>query len=155
MKNLIVIFIILYLSGCTSKGEDNIYLLENGYTGKVIIIYNEQMGAEIEYEGNKRLYRIPASGVLKTQFSIDQGYKLFPEFYYDNNGERLGIPVVVDLTENDENRVVVTLSTIGKLYNAYGKIGLEYSVFYVGSNEQIRKSSEEFAKLNLLDFAKK
>lgn len=142
-------FTLLCILGCTPKGEDNIYLLENGYTGKVIILYDQKMGDEKEYEGNKRLYRIPASGVLKTQFFINRGYRLLPEVYYDNNGERVTIPVVIDLTEEDENRVVATLATTGKLYDAYGKIGLEYSIFYVGTIEQIRKSSEEVAKLDL------
>ncbi|MCT1526914.1 DUF6843 domain-containing protein [Sphingobacterium hotanense] len=154
MKYLFFISIILFMAGCTSKGEDAIYVLPHGYTGKVIILYGQESGDRKAYEGSKRLYNITETGVLKTQFAVDYNYKLFPEVYYDNNGKRIKIPVVADLTEADNSNVVTTLATTGKLYGVDGNIEFEYSIFYVGTNEQIRKSSEEVAKIDLRHLAK-
>lgn len=154
MKYLFFISIVLFMSGCTSKGEDVIYVLPSGYIGKVIILYDQDSGCGKAYEGSKRLYNITETGVLKTQFAVDYNYKLFPEVYYNENGKRIKIPVVADLAETDTSKVVATLATTGKLYDEDGNIEFEYSIFYVGTNEQIRKSSEEVAKIDLRHLAK-
>jgi len=153
MKYLFFISIILII-GCTSKGEDAIYVLPNDYIGKVIIVYGQESGDGNAYEGSKRLYNITDTGVLKTQFAIDYNNKQFPEVYYSKNGKRIKIPVVADLTEADNSKVVAILVTTGKFYDMGGHTEFEYSIFYVGTNEQIRKSSEEVAKLDLRNLAK-
>ena len=142
------------MAGCTSKGEDAIYVLPDGYTGKVIILYGQESGDRYAYKGSKRLYKITETGVLKTQFAVDYNYKQFPEVYYNNKGKRTKIPVVADLTEPDNGKVVATLATTGKLYGAADNIEFEYSIFYVGTKEQIRKSSEEVAKIDLRHLVK-
>ncbi len=44
--------------------------LPEGYIGKVAIIFDQKDGAEIEYIGKRRVYRIPSCGILKTKFQV-------------------------------------------------------------------------------------
>ena len=76
---------ILYYQG-GKRGEDEIHLLPEGYTGSVFIIFNQPDGQKKEYEDGKRVYKIPPTGILKTQFSPNEG--LARVNYYYINGER-------------------------------------------------------------------
>lgn len=71
----------LFTSACiTNPREGELYNLPEGFTGIVIIIYDQEDGAEKEYydpdtqDGIKmRVYNIPESGVLKTKFAPNYG----------------------------------------------------------------------------------
>ncbi len=63
--------------------EDTITLIPEGYTGTVEIWFNQANGEQIEYENDKRIYRIPKNGILNTQFSEQYGSN-YPKFYYVN-----------------------------------------------------------------------
>jgi len=75
--------------------EREIYLIPNGYEGPVLIIFNQPDGEPQTYEGQARIYAIPRSGILRTQFARNVGgYK--PEFWYvDEQGRRAMIPWAV------------------------------------------------------------
>ena len=68
------------LVACRS-GEKELTLLPDGYTGPVLVLYEQRDGQPREYRGNWRIFRIPASGVLKTQFNR-QYYSPDAEYYY-------------------------------------------------------------------------
>jgi hypothetical protein len=63
------------LAGCTDnqKCEKEIYLLPDGFRGHVILFFDQKDGAKISYEGDSRLYVIPRSGFLKSQFKKNGG----------------------------------------------------------------------------------
>lgn len=88
---LVVLF--LYTS-CSRQGEDSIRLIPEGFEGPVMIIYNQSDGASIEYEGDKRLYRIPSDGVLRTQFKPNYGHQIHEFYYINREGKRTPIPFV-------------------------------------------------------------
>lgn len=93
---------------CTRQVEESIRLLPAGFTGSVFIIFNQADGVPKEYEGNKRVYRIPKSGVLKTQFKTKGGSKSIAAFYEDSNGKRSVLPVTIfsQYDRFSSNRVV-------------------------------------------------
>ncbi len=53
-----------------SSASANVFLIPEGYKGRVLIVHSCEDGVEKEFEGMRRVYRIPASGVLKTQFAF-------------------------------------------------------------------------------------
>jgi hypothetical protein len=75
-----------------NKASDDIFILPINYKGTIAVIYGQDNGAEKEYENGKRLYRIPKSGVLKTQFELKGETANFGEYYYRNDkGQRIRI----------------------------------------------------------------
>ena len=73
----IIITLIVIYSSCSCNYEEINYLPE-GFTGKVFIIMNQKDGKNIEYLGNRRVYKIPECGILKTKFKE-------PEFCFTEN----------------------------------------------------------------------
>jgi hypothetical protein len=74
-----------------SSASSNVFLIPEGFKGRVLIVHSCEDGLEKELEGMRRVYRIPASGVLKTQFSFagDAFDHLNSSFYYvDAGGNR-------------------------------------------------------------------
>lgn len=63
----IVLAVLLYFHSMPSK---NIFLIPENFEGRVLIVHNCDDGESREYERFKRVYRIPASGILKTQFGF-------------------------------------------------------------------------------------
>jgi len=89
----IVILIVGYLFWYyTSSTDDEIHLLPKGFTGIVVIRFNAENGKEKQYEDGKRVYEIPANGILDTKFEYNEGVANFPEFYYLDKGKRIPIP---------------------------------------------------------------
>ena len=70
--------------------EPETFLIPQNYHGYIRIIYNEKCGTH-EYEGKRRLYRIPADGILITDFPSEYG-EINQEYYFvDNVGKRTKI----------------------------------------------------------------
>jgi len=67
-----IIFILLILSNlnCSEKEKGEIYLIPNGYVGRVIVFYNQTKGANAEIENGSRVLRIPKNGVLYTKLGV-------------------------------------------------------------------------------------
>jgi hypothetical protein len=89
----IVVLIVGYLFWhYTSSADDEIHLLPKGFTGIVIIRFNAKNGKEKSYEDGKRVYKIPANGILDTKFDYNEGVINPPEFYYLEKDKRTPIP---------------------------------------------------------------
>ncbi len=106
----ILVFIILIscFTNCAQKAEDSIRLIPEGYVGPVLIIFNQEDGEPVEYEGDKRMYRIPKNGILKTQFKPNFGVQNIRFFYVDAKNKREEIQFVLvhdkDSLSNIENK---------------------------------------------------
>jgi hypothetical protein len=153
MRSLLFVSVIfLLVNGCTQKGEDRIFILPNAFVGFAVIIYNQSDGESVEYEGNKRLFKVPSSGVLKTKFTADYGRASFPEFYYESISEQNRIPLVIDAVDYSQNEVNVSMPNIGKVYpdNELSE-PIEYSIFFVGTKEEIERASNEIKKIKILE----
>jgi hypothetical protein len=150
MKKLTLILCILLIFSCTKKGEDAIYILPEDYTGAVIILYNQQNGAEKEYDNNKRVYKIPENGILKTQFDVDYGRTLLPEFYYSNDKGQ--IPLVLESKDYKEDKINISMMSTGKSYKSVdGTSPVEFSTFFVGTKSQIESASKQLGKTHIAD----
>jgi hypothetical protein len=62
--------------------------LPNNYTGAVIILFNEAYGVPEKFDNNgNRIYEIPPSGILKTKFKFQEGFRNIS--YQTTRGENL------------------------------------------------------------------
>ena len=74
-----------------SVGEAEIVLLPPAFTGPAVILFDQPMGAPARREGRARVYEVPASGVLRTQFHENPGWKKTEFYYADAAGHRASI----------------------------------------------------------------
>lgn len=85
---LLLLVLCAKLTQCRRKAETSIYCLPNHFVGDALLIFDQPTGAPVEYRGSARVYRIPANGVLRTQFKPNYGLHLPDRFYYvDARGE--------------------------------------------------------------------
>lgn len=73
----------------TSSADKEIHLLPKGFTGIVIIRFNSEQGKNEQYEDGKRVYEIPANGILDTKFKPNEGWSDFPVYFYVDGNKRL------------------------------------------------------------------
>jgi hypothetical protein len=64
--------------------EPETYLIPNGFTGVVNVIFNQVNGENILYENGRRIYKIPANGILLTKFETQEGMYNHKYYYYDS-----------------------------------------------------------------------
>jgi len=89
----IFILSLLLLAGCSEapQCEEEIYLVPEGFRGKIMVFFDQPDGQAKEYENTARLYHIPASGFIKSQFPKNGGCMgdgRIQFFYEDSLGAR-------------------------------------------------------------------
>lgn len=90
------------LAGCheVQECEEEIYLVPEGFRGKIFVFFDQQDGQEKLYENTARLYRIPASGFIKSQFPKNGGCMSDGRirfFYEDSLGTRKPLEYFLDI----------------------------------------------------------
>lgn len=81
------------LMQCRHVGEKSIYLIPRGFVGNVVIVFEQIRGIPAEYKKGMRVYRIPSSGILKTQFKPNYGLHVPDEYYYISLDGKLTKPL--------------------------------------------------------------
>ncbi len=103
---LIVVVVGMYLfsfaSSYFTRPEKETYLIPEGYKGNVLVIFNQSDGEKPEYEDGRRIYRIPQTGVLFTQFKDEQGIINQEYYYISPNGQRRKLGVLDTRDFNEE-----------------------------------------------------
>ncbi len=90
---LMSLMYLMTLSSCHQKAEPETYLLPNGFTGRVNIIFNQKEGSEKKYEDGRRVYEIPSDGILLSQFTINDGFMDRKYYSVDGAGKRTELEV--------------------------------------------------------------
>jgi hypothetical protein len=129
MRLLFVFFASLFLvSGCKEKVEceKEVYLLPSGFRGKIMVFFNQEKGREKTFEGDSRVYMIPPSGYLLSQFPENGGCmndNRIRFFYLDSLGHRTPLVYFMDSEgkniSQDENYVVFSLLSKKGSKNAF------------------------------------
>jgi hypothetical protein len=86
-----IISLLFLLSSCNQAGE-SICLIPKDFTGVVIIIFDQKEGVPPEIENGKHVYRIPQSGILKTQVKANYQVQGQEYYYVDDAGHKTTIP---------------------------------------------------------------
>lgn len=135
----------------TEFGDDEMFILPGGYRGIVFILYDQKNGEPLKYDGGKRVYEIPANGVLKTQFSLNTGWHRFGEYYYKENGILLKLPYVLDGRDVESDKVQVCCDSSGTSGKAPRDPSVKFGEFYVGTKEEISRAGENRERINPID----
>lgn len=148
---MMLIILVLKLISCNFN-DGEIFVLPKNYKGYVVVIFNQKNGSSPKFENGKRLYEIPSSGILKTQFKGNYGLKDIPEYYFEKIADENKI---VSYTEYDKIPLNTIVGFIGANGTANkdleGKKTVEYALFYVGDKNDIRKAIEQAEKLDVAE----
>jgi hypothetical protein len=159
MKHLYLISILYLfaLSSCTHKAEPETYLIPEGFMGKVNIIFNRKEGSPVKYDDGRRVYEIPADGILLTQFATNDGFINRKYFYKSQSGELRQLKNLEKDTVNlSKDEVGVFLDGISGVYGNSGESSsLKYQEFLI-SSYNLRDSffTEDYKKLFYQKIAK-
>jgi len=88
--NFCLIALLILMPCCVHQAEPETHLIPKGYKGSIIITFKDSLGTEAIYYIGKRVYQIPANGILRTNFKKrEKGFiadrdLLF--YYFDSNG---------------------------------------------------------------------
>ena len=69
-----------------------IFLIPENYQGDFYVVYDQVHGADQEFDGMSRVYRIPKTGVLFTRFKPESGTSEQQYFYTSADGYRQELP---------------------------------------------------------------
>jgi hypothetical protein len=89
---------LIFLSGCepgTKMIPGEIHILPNGYTGNVMIIFDQPNGVPKKMYKGFRLYEIPDSGILRTREKFEIGYFPCTDYYFNYVGNNDTIPITI------------------------------------------------------------
>jgi hypothetical protein len=88
--------------------ESEVHLIPAGYRGSVVILYDRPNAEPTLYENGNRVYTIPSSGTLFTQFHPPSSSDGSTYFYVYEDGKREELSVVRSKDEMvDSNKVYV------------------------------------------------
>lgn len=150
IRFFIILFSLFLLTGCGEKQpcEKEIYLLPDGFRGHVIVFFDQNDGTPVLYEGDSRLYVIPRSGFLKSQFKknggcMSDGRVRF--FTVDSMGHRTPMTYFLGLKPaeipKDKDYVIFSL-----LSDKRGKP--DFVIHIVGRATEFRESMERIRYLD-------
>ena len=151
---MIIPLLIAVLLGCQSRGEDEVIIVPQGYTGYVLIIYGQKNGASPKYEDERRIYEIPSDGILKTQFSNNPGWTNLPKFYYGSISSENEIPFKIEYEEVPTDSVAAFGGSAGYASrDLEGKKGVRYLQYFVGTKSQMQEAADQVEKLDIASLA--
>lgn len=122
--------------------------MPEGLHGQMIIFFNQSDGQPIQYEDDARVYKVPASGLLKTQFPRNGGCigdNRIQFFYEDSIGRRQQVAFFMDIDRDsipaDRDHVLMTfLSETGTKP--------EFVIHLIGSVDEYQELTRSVTKIN-------
>lgn len=149
MMTYLISLYFLVLSSCHQNAEPETYLLPQGFTGRVNVVFNQGNGAPAKYEDGRRVYQIPANGILLTQFKDEYGFVDRLYYYVDSNNKRTSLHIYrrdynLDSTIKwivaDSNEVGIFLDgTTGQYNNSSNTKSVKWQEFAVSSYKDFQK----------------
>ena len=118
MKNITIelcSILLLCIFSCNFS-EKELYKIPYNYKGNILIVSGLKDGSEVLYKDMTRIYDIPSTGILVTQFEKDYGITN-KEFTYFNIGQETrikGVHFQVEKAALDQNK---TYAFYGSGYN--------------------------------------
>jgi len=156
MKTTSIFIVLLMFFGCNTS-EQEIIIAPRDYKGYILVIFNQENGQPIKYEGKKRVYEIPQNGILKTQFSINSGLGEPPIFYYEKIAPESRLPssMFYEFETLPIDTVVGFEGATGSVRkNDYNEERVRFAEFYIGTKSDIEQAMKEKDKLTQMDILK-
>jgi len=155
MKTKITLITILsmLLFAC-DKGEQEMLVIPKNFKGYIVVINNQKSGVPVTYEKGNRILMIPVSGVLKTQFPVNDGRMAQPQFYYGSIAPENKLESFVMINQVPENKVVGFMGPNGSANkDLAGKERISFSFYFVGNKAEIEKYQQDAQKLDIVKLA--
>ena len=145
---IIICLSVLYGCSRSTPCEKEIYLLPEGLYGQIIVFFDQDDGQEMEYEGDTRVYKIPSSGILKTQFPknggcMGDGRNLF--FYEDSLAGRIAIDYFLDV---DRDSIPAGQDYVLMSFLSEENKKPEFVIHLLGSSDEFKKLTAGVRNLN-------
>ena len=147
----IFISILSIFSSYLTKPEKERFLIPEGFKGQVFVIFNQKDGRKEKYEDGRRVYCIPNTGVLFTQFKDEEGQIDQEYFYISKNGNRKKLGVLDTRDFNEEGNTEKNLKepprdsiaifnpgTMGSMGNSDDKSSKVFMELLVGTYYDIK-----------------
>ena len=137
--------------------ENSIYILPKNYQGVVFILYGQKDGKQQRYEDSKRVYEIPADGILRTQFEPNVGWRSLDKYYYLDNGKRIEVPYeqLAKTIKGDTIKVCCFSSGKSSINPDDTNSQVSFAMFYIGTEQNIDSIYERGEKINPASLNKK
>jgi hypothetical protein len=154
-KILLGLFILsFFTASCQKLGEETIYLIPKNYEGNVLVIFDQPDGADTLYEGNRRVYKIDTTGVLKTKFKANYGIRNMDLYYaVDDAGNRTKLKYLTIVDTLRENNVVVCMiHETGNYFDKKIAAKVHFARFIVSTiaySDSIANQRDNFMRKNL------
>ena len=150
MKSVLAVILLFAFSSCRNITYETI-LIPEGYTGDVIIIFNQKGKVKRKFDGKRKVYEIPKDGILLTEFKDEgKGFAYVDYFYVDSLGHRTKLDKY-SIRNHEHEGLGVYGGTIGVL----GNNELPYYLFYVGNKrdylneDKLQGQNELYNKIKL------
>jgi len=152
IKTILTTIMVVIINSCSieKQAKPEIYLIPEGYEGSFYVVFDILTGRKPEYEDKFRVYRIPASGVLQSRFSFNEGWLASTDikyFFINKNGKRTPITHrwLGSLPDTPENRhdpkIYIFSGGVGTLglgmSNDKNKCTISFSSFIVATKPRI------------------
>ncbi len=135
-KKIYVLYLIVFISitifgfiianyGINNQ-DKHIYVLPNGYTGWVKIVYDQKDSPPLIREGRNYVNLIPANGILRTSNPSTSG--VMEVYYLDEQGNRNKLPS--DMIQSRRPKVVEVQRSDGTFEDQ------AVYLFFIGTKEQ-------------------
>ncbi len=151
MRNIILITTIFAFFTSCSQTVKETFLITSGFEGRINVIFNQPNAKPISVENDRRIYRIPADGILITSSKLETGI-LDQEYYYvDNNGNKEKIDITELNKELGVKPSVAKYGTVGIYGNSDEQNPLEFLESIIASKNTIDSIYEYKTEMNFLN----
>jgi hypothetical protein len=144
MKALFVVMIVnSFFSSCIIKAEPEAYIIPYRFQGIVYILFGKKNGIPVKYENNRRVYEIPNDGILKTQFTTNDGFINRIYYYLDADGRKIPLTIfhyeyqkdgtIKWIIKNNDEVGIFLDGTSGQMGNSSDSNVAKYDEFIVTS----------------------
>ena len=153
MKTAILFFILLsiILSSCGANGEQEVVVVPQNFRGYIIIIFNQKNGSPPKYEGKKRVYEIPRSGILITQFEPNEEWQTFPEYYDGKIAPENKLSSFAEIEKVPVDTIVGFMGAAGSMRKkGYNEDRFMFAQFFVGTKADIKYAQKQTEKADFV-----
>lgn len=146
---MVLVLAFLLLISC-KKSEKEILLVPKNYSGYIIILFDQKYGTPEKMQDGKRVYEIPSSGILKTQFKWNEGLREFPEYYFEKISATNNIPSFTEFNKIPDNKIVGLMGGGGTANKDHaGKERVQFAFYYVGKKDSIGGAIRQVEKIDI------
>ena len=141
-KIIIVTYIIFSFSSCKPKDpQEIVYLIPKNYQGVVVVIFSQRKGLPASSENRHTVFKIPSSGVLKTQGRPIKGWHRRSFYYIDSAGAKSEIPyyTAMDVKDKgtDKSRIICYSRERGVTTDKKTNTELKFEVLLITSIQNL------------------